>query len=109
MVIPWHKMQQRLFGVNHHGIFSVDKETGKVRKRVGGREGREVVMWVGGWGRGEGGWVGGRVGRLGSGRQVGREGVGGWVSGLVGGVGGWMGNREEVRDGGRQGGGLGDL
>lgn len=30
MVIPWHKMRQRLFGVNHHGIFSVDKETGKI-------------------------------------------------------------------------------
>ena len=38
LLIPWHKMQQRQFGINHRGIFSVDKNTGKVR-----REGRRGI------------------------------------------------------------------
>ena len=29
-VIHWKKMQPQLFGINSHGVFSVDKETGQV-------------------------------------------------------------------------------
>ena len=29
-VIPWNKMQHRMFGINSHGIFSISKDTGKV-------------------------------------------------------------------------------
>lgn len=30
-VIRWKKMQPQLFGINRHGVFSVDRETGDVR------------------------------------------------------------------------------
>ena len=29
-VIPWNKMERYVFGVNHHGIFKINKQTGKV-------------------------------------------------------------------------------
>lgn len=35
-LIPWHKMEQRLFGINRNGIFSIDKNTGEVG----------VVIWI---------------------------------------------------------------
>ena len=30
VVIPWKKMEQRMFGINQRGIFSVDQSTSKV-------------------------------------------------------------------------------
>lgn len=33
-VIRWKKMESQLFGINSHGVFSVDKESGKVRTCV---------------------------------------------------------------------------
>ena len=33
-VIPWNKMEQRMFGINQHGIVSVSRDTGKVRLNV---------------------------------------------------------------------------
>ena len=32
-VIHWKKMQPQLFGINSHGVFSVDKESGQVTKQ----------------------------------------------------------------------------
>lgn len=29
-VIPWHKMEQRWFGINENGVYGIDRNTGKV-------------------------------------------------------------------------------
>ena len=29
-VIPWHKMEQRWFGMNENGVYGIDKNTGEV-------------------------------------------------------------------------------